>query len=215
MPVSAEDIVKHYENDDSAVQRISFAKNKRTVALTDYNPSWPSQYQFFKDGIISELGSIAITVSHVGSTSVPGLSAKDIIDIDLTVANILDEDAYVPLLERAGWSFRLREPTWHQHRFFSRDEPYGGNLHVWGPDCAEAERHLIFRDWLLNNPEDQDLYMQAKHDAALDTVKVDGTVMDYNFRKEKRIREILERAFRSRGYLKDEGADQDGKLDEN
>lgn len=212
MPVPVEEI-KYYDDDPSKVQHIAPSNIKRDVAIVDYNPSWPSHYQSFREGIISALGPLAVTVSHVGSTSVPGLRAKDVIDIDLTVPDILEEDAYVPLLVREGWTFRLREPTWHQHRFFSRDEPYAGNLHVWGPDCAEAERHLIFREWLLHNPADKELYMQAKHRAATDTVKVDGTVTDYNQRKEKTIREILERAFRSLEYLKEgEGAAWDSKF---
>jgi GrpB-like predicted nucleotidyltransferase (UPF0157 family) len=207
MPVPVEEIITHYADDPSKVQRITPTSFKRPVALVDYNPSWPSHYQAFRESIISALGPLAINVSHVGSTSVPGLCAKDVIDIDLTVANILDEDAYVPLLVREGWTFKLREPTWHQHRFFSRNEPYAGNLHVWGPDCAEVERHRIFKEWLLQNPADKELYEQAKHRAATDTVKIDGTVLEYNQHKEKTIREILERAFRSLGYLKEgEGA---------
>ncbi|KAK7209117.1 hypothetical protein V2G26_016295 [Clonostachys chloroleuca] len=107
--------------------------------------------------IISALGDKAIEVHHTGSTSIPGLPAKNIIDIDLVVPDNTDEPAFVPALEAAGFQFLTREPHWHGHRFFCGYEPMVANLHVWSPDCPEVERHRIFRDWLVEHPEDKEL----------------------------------------------------------
>ena len=104
--------------------------------------------------INAALGDSALSVEHVGSTAVPGLPAKPVIDIDLTVAESGDEPAYVPSLERCGFVLVIREPWWYEHRCLRRQEP-ACNLHVFSPDCAEAERHRIFRDWLRSHPADR------------------------------------------------------------
>lgn len=204
MGVSVADILKHSEFDINNIDRVSFSKVKRDIALVEYNPAWPQHFEYYKENIISALGPVATIVSHVGSSSVPGLSAKDVIDIDLTVRDVLDESAYVSLLEGAGWQFKFRESAWHEHRYFTREEPYPSNLHVWGPDCPEVVRHGIFREWLMKNPADKELYEQAKRRAVVATAKTDGNVMEYNSHKENTIREILTRAFRSLGYLKED-----------
>ena len=66
----------------------------------------------------SVLGSKALQIEHVGSTSVPGLCAKPIIDILLVVKNSADEPSYVPALEAAGYRLQIREPEWFEHRMF-------------------------------------------------------------------------------------------------
>lgn len=151
------------------------------------------------------LGSTAVAILHAGSTSVPGLPAKDIIDIDLVVKDIKNEDSYVEALERSGFRFLLREPDWHQHRFFvdegDRLCAYHINLHVFGPDCPEVERHRIFREWLSKSPEDLRLYATVKRDCAAASEAAGESMQEYTLRKEETIREILNRAFRDLGYI--------------
>jgi GrpB-like predicted nucleotidyltransferase (UPF0157 family) len=142
------------------------------------------------------MGAAALDVEHLGSTAVPGLAAKPVIDIDLTVADPVQEDAYVPALETIGYVLALREPSWHQHRLLQLDEPRV-NLHVFGPDCPENIRHRMFRDWLRGHDEDRDLYARAKQAAAGGMLEV----MAYNKRKEATVREIYERMFRAAGFL--------------
>jgi hypothetical protein len=64
------------------------------------------------------LGCQALQIEHIGSTAVPSLAAKPIIDILLVVADSSDEPAYVAILEFAGYFLRIREPNWHEHRMF-------------------------------------------------------------------------------------------------
>ena len=164
--------------------------------LVPYDPSWPDRFIELADGIRRVLGTAAQNLEHVGSTSVPGLAAKDVIDIDLTVADPADEAAYVPALESLGYVLVVREPAWHQHRCLQLRNPRV-NLHVFGSDSPELVRHRIFRDWLTEHPDDRAAYEQAKRDA----VPGGGHVMDYNRRKQDVIRSIYGRAFRAAGLL--------------
>jgi hypothetical protein len=89
------------------------------------------------------LGNEALRIEHVGSTSVPGLMAKPIVDILLIVLNSADEPCYVPQLQAAGYVMRIREPEWFEHRLF-RAPDTTINLHVFSSGAAEVERTLRF-----------------------------------------------------------------------
>ncbi len=166
------------------------------------DPAWPRRYDTLAGRIHAALGWRALQVEHVGSTSVPGLAAKPVIDIDLTVADPERELQYVPALESAGFRLVIREPWWYGHRCLTADEP-SCNLHVFGPDSPELVRHRIFRDWLRAHPEERDLYAAAKRDAASDANAVGEHVMQYNARKQQVVREIYHRAFVAAGLLQE------------
>lgn len=200
MPPSVEAIVKTYDLEVDDVQRIAHRRVKPKIEVVEPDPSWPQSFELLKGRIMSALGSTAVEIAHVGSTSVPGLAAKPIIDIDLTVQDPLDEAAYVPQLQAAGFDFLLREPRWHEHRFFCAYEPVT-NLHVFGPDCPEPVRHKIFRDWLRKTPADKELYVQVKRQAAEASRKGKESMDDYSIRKNEVVRGILDRAFRELGYI--------------
>jgi GrpB-like predicted nucleotidyltransferase (UPF0157 family) len=172
----------------------------RDVRVVAADPVWPHVYAGLADRIIAVLGDDALSIEHIGSTSVPDLAAKPVIDIDLIVADSRDEQAYVPALEQHGFVLVVREPWWYEHRCLRHHNP-AGNLHVFSPGNPEAERHRIFRDWLRNHAEDRTLYQAAKTLAADNTRSVDGHTMDYNGRKEDVVREIYGRAFRSLGLM--------------
>lgn len=205
MPVSPEDIINVCVNDESSLERINHRKIKRKIVIVEPNSAWPEQFLDAKARINSVLGPTALAVNHVGSTSVPGLPAKNIIDIDLVVRDVKDEDSYVEPLQRSGFRFLFREPNWHQHRFFvdegDRPDSYPINLHVFGPDCSEVERHRIFRDWLAKHPDDLQLYAKVKRECAVATETAGESLQQYTLRKEKVVREILGRAFRELGYI--------------
>ena len=171
------------------------------LRVIEHDPSWAERYREVEVTIREALGDRVLDLQHVGSTSVPDLPAKDVIDIDLVVADITNEDSYVAQLESQGFHFLLREPHWHQHRFFYAEEPYFVNLHVWGLDCPEVERHRIFRDWLRRCPEDKAAYREAKELSSQQTQATGGDTQDYNWGKEAVIRRILRNAFRDLGYL--------------
>lgn len=204
MAPSVEELLGDYKFDESRLERVSFRKSNPPLEIVPPNPTWPQHFETFKSRIISALGDKAIEVHHTGSTSIPGLPAKNIIDIDLVVPDNTDEPAFVPALEAAGFQFLTREPHWHGHRFFCGYEPMVANLHVWSPDCPEVERHRIFRDWLVEHPEDKELYVKVKEESSRATRETGGLTMDYNLLKENTIREILRRAFTALGYLKGE-----------
>lgn len=200
MAPSVEALLKHSHFNPDLLERISFRTRTDKLAIVEPDASWPQKFNLLKERIESALGPVAVSVTHVGSTSVPGLPAKNVIDIDVTVQDVADEASYVAPLEAAGFQFLIREPRWHGHRLFCCYEP-SVNLHVWGPDCPEAERHLIFRDWLRRNEDDRELYAQTKRVAAEQSSELGENVMQYNFRKEGVIREIIERAFKDLGYM--------------
>jgi GrpB-like predicted nucleotidyltransferase (UPF0157 family) len=162
---------------------------------------WAEVFESFKTRIVAALGDTAVAINHTGSTSVPGLPAKDCIDIDMVVKDSTDESAYVEQLENAGFRFLLREAHWHEHRFFYAYKPHAVNLHVWSPDCPEVARHEIFRQRLLSCPEDLALYREAKELAARQTRDSGGLMQDYNSHKESTIRQILQNAFKELGYI--------------
>ncbi|KAF7170802.1 hypothetical protein CNMCM5623_003321 [Aspergillus felis] len=166
---------------------------QKPIEIVDYDPSWPTAFASIAQRIKSALGPKALTVNHAGSTSVPGLPAKAIIDVDLVVPDPTAEDDYVPALQAAGFQFLFREPNWYQHRFFWLAEPYA-NVHVFGPGAAELSRHQRFREWLIAHPEDRELYVRAKREAARETRENGESVQEYNFRKESVIEEIMVRA---------------------
>ena len=111
------------------------------------------------------LGDRLIRIEHTGSTSVPGLAAKPIIDITLVVADSADEASYVPQLEGAGYVLRIREPDWFQHRLFKGPDT-NTNIHTFSAGSPEIERMVAFRDWLRSNDDDRDLYERTKRDLA-------------------------------------------------
>jgi GrpB-like predicted nucleotidyltransferase (UPF0157 family) len=131
------------------------------ILLVDYDPQWAALFAREADRIRSALGSLALRIEHVGSTSVPGLAAKPIIDLLLVVADSAQEDAYAPSLQAASYVLRIREPNWYEHRMFKGPDT-DINLHVFSSGCPEIDRMLIFRDWLRSNPTDRDLYARTK-----------------------------------------------------
>jgi GrpB-like predicted nucleotidyltransferase (UPF0157 family) len=135
------------------------------ISIVDYDPQWPHWFQREAERIRVLLGDRAHQIEHVGSTSVPGLAAKPVVDILLIVANSSNESEYVPPLERGGYQLRIREPEWHEHRMFKGPDT-DINLHVLSDGCAEIERILMFRDWLRNNESDRSLYVTTKRDLA-------------------------------------------------
>lgn len=133
------------------------------VRLAEPDPAWADWYAREQDRIRTALGERAVRIEHVGSTSVPGLAAKPVIDIVVVVADSADEPAYVPELEAAGFRLRHREPSWYEHRFLA-DGPV--QIHVFSVGCAEVDRMLLFRDRLRSHPEDRDLYQRTKRELA-------------------------------------------------
>ena len=160
------------------------------ITLVDYDPKWPKLFDREAKRIYSILGKKVLQLEHVGSTSVPGLCAKPIIDILLVVKDSADERAYVPDLEEAGYTLRIREPGWFQHRLFKGPDA-DIHLHVFSKGSSEIDRMLRFRNWLRINRSDREKYARVKRKLADRKWK---HVQDYADAKSSIVQEIMERA---------------------
>jgi GrpB-like predicted nucleotidyltransferase (UPF0157 family) len=161
------------------------------VVVVPYDERWPELFEEVATRVRAALGDRVRALDHVGSTSVPGLAAKAVIDVDLTVADSSDEPAYVPDLEAAGFVLRVREPDWEEHRMLTVPERTV-NLHVFSTGATEPRRHLLFRDWLRRDPDDRDLYAATKTALAQ---RGFTRAMEYNNHKAALVYDIYERAF--------------------
>jgi len=135
------------------------------IQIVDYDPSWPSRFERWKQHLHSVLGETAVRIEHVGSTSVPGLAAKPIIDIQVSVRDLDDEPRYVPQLEQIGLQLRSRDDL---HRYFRpfADRPRDVHVHVCIAGASWEREHLLLRDYLRTRPHARDRYAAAKRHAA-------------------------------------------------
>src|SRR5215213_3135242 len=138
---------------------------QRAIVIADYDPAWPGRFRPEEAKIRTALGEAALSVEHIGSTSVPGLAAKPIVDILLVVEDSGDEASYLPALEGAGYVLRVREPDFDEHRMFRTPEKYV-HVHVFSSGSPEIGRYLLLRDHLRGNEEDRMLYARTKRDLA-------------------------------------------------
>lgn len=156
---------ERYERRLAAVTVGKLARLAGPIELAEHDPTWSGAYRRHAARVVGALGQRVLRIEHVGSTAVPGLPAKPIIDIALVVASSAQESRYVPDLERAGYRLRIREPEWFEHRMLGDDDTTV-NLHVFSAGCEETERMTRFRDWLQRSPADRDLYAHAKRELA-------------------------------------------------
>jgi GrpB-like predicted nucleotidyltransferase (UPF0157 family) len=160
------------------------------IEIRDYDSDWPRLYEQEEERIRSVLGEEVIRIEHVGSTSVPGLPAKPLIDIVLEVADSADEAAYVPAMESAGYVLRIREPDWFEHRVLKGPDT-DVNVHVFTAGCEEFDRMLRFRDWLREHAADRELYAERKRELAVRDWKY---MQQYADAKTAVVQEIMARA---------------------
>ncbi|MEQ0204586.1 GrpB family protein [Klebsiella sp. CN_Kp104] len=194
--VSPKEIMEHYVIDPQDSYFVNGTPPIENVAVVTYDPSWPKIYSILESKIKNELGSNLLKIDHVGSTAVPGLAAKPVIDIDLTVNDAEDEKTYVLALENLGYKLIVREPRFHGHRLFHYDNPRV-NLHVFTLDTPETTRHLLFRDWLRQSERDCKLYADVKFEA------IKGCSLDikkYHENKSKMVHSIYQKIFKHLGY---------------
>lgn len=185
---------------DAFAQAVVGPRSPAPVVVVRPDPRWPAAYDALATRVRAALGDAVLALEHVGSTAVPGLAAKPVVDADLTVADSADEAAYVPALEAAGFVLRIREPDWEEHRLLRLDAGLlpaevgapAVNLHVFGPGAVEPQRHVLFRDHLRRHPDARERYARAKGAAA----QVGHTeAMAYNNDKAAAVYDLYEEAF--------------------
>ena len=162
----------------------------RPVEIAEYDPEWPRLYEREEERIRALLGDRVVRVEHAGSTSVPGLPAKPLIDIVLEVADSADEPSYVPALESGGYRLVIREPEWFEHRVFKGPDT-NVNLHTFTAGCMEVDTMLRFRDHLRSSEADRELYARTKRELAAYPWKY---VQQYADAKTAVVQEIMARA---------------------
>jgi len=135
---------------------------RRDIVIEPYDPNWATTYQRHRQRIRDALGSTALGVEHIGSTSVPGLGAKPIIDVLLTVQDITAEEDYLPHLASAGYMLRVREPGHRLVRTADRDV----HVHVYEPQHPACLDYLLLRDRLRVDESDRHLYERTKRELA-------------------------------------------------
>lgn len=135
---------------------------RREIRLVPWEPAWQVAFELQRLRIGQALGSRALRIDHIGSTAVPGLPAKPIVDVDLSVADSEDEDAYLPALEEAGYALRVRE---RGHRMV-RSRALDVHVHVCAAGSDWERRHLLFRDRLRADADDRDAYAAVKAELA-------------------------------------------------
>ena len=160
------------------------------IELLPHDPNWSEWFEKEATLVRTALGERVLLLEHVGSTSVPTLAAKPVIDMVLAVADSAREDEYVPELVAQGFRLRLREPDWFEHRLLD-GATCRANLHVFSAGSHEITRMLVFRDHLRCNAEDRDLYEATKHRLAKQTWRY---TQNYADAKTEVIEEILARA---------------------
>ena len=160
------------------------------VVLADYDPRWPTRFAAEAGRIRAALAERALAVEHIGSTAVPGLAAKPIVDVLLVVADSGDEPSYLPALEAAGYVLRVREPDFFEHRML-RTPARDVHVHVFSPGCVEIERYLLLRDRLRVDAEERELYERTKRELAACTWP---TMQHYAEAKTEVVEAIIARA---------------------
>jgi GrpB-like predicted nucleotidyltransferase (UPF0157 family) len=158
-----------------------------SIVVADYDDAWPARFEVLADRVRRALGPRVRRLEHIGSTSVPGLAAKPIIDMLLIVDDVHDEAAFVPPLEVAGFELRVREPDHRMLRTPQRDT----HLHVYAPGRAQARDYLDLRDWLRVSSDDCTLYANVKRHLAQ---KQWNDMNDYADAKTDIVLDILARA---------------------
>jgi GrpB-like predicted nucleotidyltransferase (UPF0157 family) len=135
------------------------------IKVVAYDNDWPARFESWRALIARVLKPAALRIEHVGSTSVPGLAAKPIVDVQVSVADMSDEETYVPKLERLGVQLRSRDDL---HRYFRpfADRPRDVHVHVCPAGSSWEREHLLFRDYLRATPAAREVYAEAKREAS-------------------------------------------------
>ncbi len=138
------------------------------VTVIPYDKTWKSSFEDIKTEIENAIGDLIVAIEHIGSTSVEGMSAKPIIDIDVVIRDYSVFDAVVSKLETIGYIHEGNLGIMGREAFKYSDKPHlqKHHLYVCPKDSEELHRHITFRDFLKSNPEAVKKYSSVKETAA-------------------------------------------------
>jgi len=140
-------------------------RREESVEVVSYDPSWPVRYEQMRSRLAHVLGPTAARIEHVGSTAVPGLAAKPVVDIQVSVGDLDAETAYRPAIESLGFGLRYRKEDWRYFRPVP-GIPRDFQVHVCQTGSKWERRHLLFRDYMRTHPDRAAEYGALKRDLA-------------------------------------------------
>lgn len=135
------------------------------IVLAPYDPAWPSEFAAARDEILSACDGLVIEVHHIGSTSIPSIAAKPIVDMMPVVRRFEDGAACIGGLRAFGYEYRGEYGIAGRH-YFVRGDPRSHQVHMYAADHWEIERHLLFRDYLRAHADEREAYERLKRDLA-------------------------------------------------
>ncbi|NOU86217.1 GrpB family protein [Paenibacillus sp. LMG 31460] len=162
-----------------------------SLIVSDYDPSWVHLFEQLRGFVLPVLSDFVVTIEHVGSTSVPGLAAKPIVDIDVVVSTQLDVLTAIQRLATIGYVHEGDLGTTGREAFIPPVDVTWHHLYVCTMENAEYKRHLLFREYLRNHPEDARQYGDLKLELAQ---RFQNDRLAYTNAKGDFVREILQRA---------------------
>jgi GrpB-like predicted nucleotidyltransferase (UPF0157 family) len=178
-----------------------YSKFNRPIVVVDYDPQWPARFEQEKERIIAALANRVLTIEHIGSTAVPGLAAKPVIDIAVGIPCLADAELYLPCLIELDYIYEPSlEQTFPERRFLWKGTPlvHTYHLHVAEVDHPILVRPKLFRDYLRHHAEAVAAYATLKRALA---VRCGQDLDAYVAGKTALIEQILEQALRERNSL--------------
>jgi GrpB-like predicted nucleotidyltransferase (UPF0157 family) len=142
---------------------ISLPRNTDAIVIADYDRRWPALFEEETARILDAIGRWLVDVQHVGSTAVPGLAAKPVIDIMPGIRDLADAPHCIGPLETLGYEYMPQfEDEMPFRRYFRKGEPRSHHLHMVEPGSDFWQRHILFRDYLRAHPQAARQYAQVK-----------------------------------------------------
>lgn len=139
-----------------------------SVEVVPHDPRWRQAFQAEAKRVAAALGENAVAIHHVGSTAIPGIYAKPVIDLLVEVRDVTEADGRSPAMESLGYQV-MGEFGIPGRRYFRKDDQEGTrthHIHAFQAGSGEVERHLAFRDYLIAHPEDAQRYSELKRKLA-------------------------------------------------
>jgi len=176
---------------------LSCATSVAMIEIVPYDGGWPALFEAEAASLRDAMGSAALRIEHVGSTSVPGLAAKPVIDIQVSVASLATPGADAQTLARLGYSHVPLGPFDLVYPFFRKPAAHPGthHLHLCVLGSVQEQRHLLFRDYLRSHPQVAAEYVELKRSLA---EAHHGTTLAsserYSLAKTAFVNSVLERA---------------------
>lgn len=171
-------------------EQVAPVRAAERVEMAPYDSGWTQLFATIRSRLIDHLDAVALRVDHIGSTSIPGLAAKPIIDIQMSVRDVADESAYLDGCVASGFELYSRD---EEHRFFHvpPPSPRVAQLHVCQSGASFEREHLLFRDYLCSNSSARDRYATTKEAASL---RWGEDRIAYTYAKNNLIMDLLDEA---------------------